>query len=371
MGFGSSLASVLPWSRLVLVHVPRTNTMETTKASGNPTNYMSNKTVLLRDCKRRTARAPHLQKFQKCLSNFLSKTLSIFCPKFCPTFLSKFGGGGGTPGPPPVWGVPTFLSKFGGGGVVPPGAPPPQFGGVPRGHPPVGGYPRGAPPPSWGGPPCEQTNWKHYLPVILRMRAVIMQLHVPFGRFYSEISNANGVSHWRSLFTFNLLQELEWGFESLTERTMQQKSSFFQIMKLFIDFWIKNVSITFNGSKSVVFKKWFFSTKVASVIQTRFQWLPNLYRTVVSVRYASKRWRAPMLIPVPLNGFTYSCFATKMDLHKFSLDTSKSSIADGLTSEQHGSWYRIFLSTCWNPVHGRNMRYFNKPQNSVGLTLPW
>ena len=40
-----------------------------------------------------------------------------------------------------------------------------------------------------------------------------------------------------------------------------------------------------------------------------------------------------MLIPAPLNGFTYSCFATKMDLHKFNLDTSKSSIADCLTSE--------------------------------------
>ena len=63
--------------------------------------------------------------------------------------------------------------------------------------------------------------------------------------------------------------------------------------------------------------------------------LRHLYLTIyyVSVRYASKRRRAPMLIPAPLNGFTYSCFATKMDLHKFSLDTSKSSIADCLTSE--------------------------------------
>ena len=98
--------------------------------------------------------------------------------------------GGGTPG-----GAPPQLEG------VPPGAPPPQFrgvppqleGGYPWGHPPswrgvplgppLGGYPRGAPqlggypwgrPPSWGGPPCEQTNWKHYLPVILRMRAVII-----------------------------------------------------------------------------------------------------------------------------------------------------------------------------------------------------
>ena len=102
-----------------------------------------NKTVLLRDRKRRTVRPrPHLQKFPKCLS--------IFCPKFCPTFCSNF--------------------FFGGGGRLPPGAPPP-----------VGGYPRGRPPsPSWGGPrgcpPCEQTNWKHYLPVILRMRAVNITL---------------------------------------------------------------------------------------------------------------------------------------------------------------------------------------------------
>ena len=43
-----------------------------------------NKTVLLRDHKRRTALAPHLQKFPKCLSNFLS----IFFVHFL------FGGGG-------------------------------------------------------------------------------------------------------------------------------------------------------------------------------------------------------------------------------------------------------------------------------------
>ena len=77
-----------------------------------------------------------------------------------------------------------------------------------------------------------------------------------------------------------------------------------------------------------------------------------------------------MLIPAPLNGFTYSCFATKMDLHKFSLDTSKSSIADCLTSETARLMVQDFLSTCWNPAHGRNGRYFNKPQNSVGVTLP-
>ena len=74
----------------------------------------NNKTVLLRDRKRRTARAPHLQKFPKCLSNFLSKilsiflskTLSIFGPKFCPTFLSKFGGGYPRAPPPQLGGLP-------------------------------------------------------------------------------------------------------------------------------------------------------------------------------------------------------------------------------------------------------------------------
>ena len=45
-----------------------------------------------------------------------------------------------------------FLSKFIWGGY--PWGRPPQLGGTP------------------GGTPCEQTNWKHYLPVILRMRAV-------------------------------------------------------------------------------------------------------------------------------------------------------------------------------------------------------
>ena len=124
----------------------------------------------------------------------------FFCPKFCPTFLSKFGGGvppgpplvGGIPrGCPPSWGVPPGAPPLswgvppGGapppvGGVPPGGAPPPVGGGgtpggaplswgVPPGCPPVGGNPRGRPP----GAPCEQTNWKDYLPVILRMRAVI------------------------------------------------------------------------------------------------------------------------------------------------------------------------------------------------------
>ena len=60
-------------------------------------------------------------------------------------------------------------------GVLP-GVPPSR--GVPLGWCPLqfGGYPWS--PPSWGDsrgtpPPCEQTNWKHYLPVIHRMRAVI------------------------------------------------------------------------------------------------------------------------------------------------------------------------------------------------------
>ena len=97
--------------------------------------FVQNKTVLLRDRKRRTACAPHLQKFPKCLSNF--------CPKFCPIFVQNFAH---------------FLSKILYNMFVqiylPP---PPSWGGTPGGRPP---------------PPCEQTNWKHYLPVILRMRAV-------------------------------------------------------------------------------------------------------------------------------------------------------------------------------------------------------
>ena len=140
------------------------------------TFLLLNKTVLLRDRKRRTTRAPppkvskmFVHFFVQNFVHFFVQTLSISCPKFCPTFLSKFIGGypGGAP---PVW--------------APPRAAPPQLGGYPRGRPPVGGY-GGAPPgpPSWGGTPggapppvgapCEQTNWKHYLPVILRMRAVI------------------------------------------------------------------------------------------------------------------------------------------------------------------------------------------------------
>ena len=70
------------------------------------------------------------------------------------------------PGAPPYWGVPWDARQLGGG--TPSGTP--QLG-VPLGVPPVWGrYSRGWPP----GPPCEQTNWKHYLSVILRMRAVKM-----------------------------------------------------------------------------------------------------------------------------------------------------------------------------------------------------
>ena len=215
-----------------------------------------NKTVLLRDRKRRTARAPPPPKVSKMFVQFCVQNvcpiLSIFCPKlcpfFCPFFCWKGGGyprgrppptpvgGGGTPGgapsspqlgggvppgapPPPVGGgVPPGAAPppVGGGGGTPGGAPPQLMGGYPRGRPPPpvrggtpggappvggggtpggappssggGGVPPGAPPPkleggtpggapppppSWGGgPPCGQTNWKHYLPVILRMRAV-------------------------------------------------------------------------------------------------------------------------------------------------------------------------------------------------------
>ena len=63
---------------------------------------------------------PHLQKFPKCLSNFLSKILSIFCPKFCPFFCPKL--------------CPFCLSIFCWGGT-PGGAPPPVGGGYPRGPP--------------------------------------------------------------------------------------------------------------------------------------------------------------------------------------------------------------------------------------------
>ena len=132
------------------------------------------KTVLLCDRKRRTARAPHRQKFPKCLSNF--------CPKCCPFFvqnfvhflsqilsniLSKFIGGVPPGAPPQLGGTPGAPPQLGGS--------PPSWGGYPQGRPPpLGGrgYPRGRPPPPVGGAPCEQTNWKHYLPVILRMRAV-------------------------------------------------------------------------------------------------------------------------------------------------------------------------------------------------------
>ena len=95
--------------------------------------------------------------------------------------------GGGYPRgrpPPPSWGgVPQGAPPPVGGGGTPGGRPPP-VGGVPPGAPPqLGEYPPGAPPPpqlGGGGPPCGQTNWKHYLPVILRMRAVINNGYILF-----------------------------------------------------------------------------------------------------------------------------------------------------------------------------------------------
>ena len=137
-------------------------------SSSPETRY--NKTVLLRDRKRRTARAPPTPKVSKMLVqfyvqnfvHFLSKTLSIFCPKFYPTFLSKFGGV--PPGPPPVGGTPGGAPPVGGVGVTPgappqlggsPGGAPPILGGTPGGTPPVGGTP-GVPPHvggyPWGAP---------------------------------------------------------------------------------------------------------------------------------------------------------------------------------------------------------------------------
>ena len=121
---------------------------------------------------------PHLQKFPK----YLSKMLSIFCPKLCPFFLSIFCWGGYPRGRPPVGGYPQGRPPSWGypwgrplpvGGGTPGGAPPPslgiprgcppQLGGTPGGTPPVGGVPRGRPPfgdtpggapppPSWGDP---------------------------------------------------------------------------------------------------------------------------------------------------------------------------------------------------------------------------
>ena len=115
----------------------------------------SNKTVLLRDRKRRTARAPHLQKFPKCLFNFLSKILSIFCPKLCPFFVPNFVQHFG----PNLGGVPLgedklktlpYITSW---GSTP--RSPPSWGVTPGGAPPVGGYPWGAPPSwvGWGGVP--------------------------------------------------------------------------------------------------------------------------------------------------------------------------------------------------------------------------
>ena len=182
-------------------------------------NTLLNKTVLLRDRKRRTARTPTSKSFQNVQNfvHFLSKTLSIFCPKFCQTFVSKFIGGGtpgappqlgGTPGhPPPVGGYPGGAPPVGGypWGLPPswrgtPRPPPvggtprgaPQFRGCPKGRPPSWGVPPGAPRPVWGvplgAPPCEQTNWKHYLPVILRMRAVIkLRVLLPLGFYWHVV----------------------------------------------------------------------------------------------------------------------------------------------------------------------------------------
>ena len=147
-----------------------------------------NKTVLLRDRKRRTARAPPTPKVSKMLVQF-------FVQKFWPFFVQNFvhflsqilsnifvqiWGGvppgappqlGGLPpgahppvrgvptGVPPSWGVPRGRPPVGGvpTGVPPqlggyPGAPP-SWGGTPGGTPPVGGGTPGAPPPSWGGAP--------------------------------------------------------------------------------------------------------------------------------------------------------------------------------------------------------------------------
>ena len=144
-----------------------------------------NKTVLLRD---RLHPPPHLQKFPKFLSNFLSNI-----------FVHIWEVPLGAPPPPVQGGMPGVPPHSGGTPEAPPSS-----GGYPSGHPPssrFGGLTLtqtltwgpldldpdpdlGAPyldlgasrpwPRPWpGGPPCEQTNWKHYLPVILRTRAVI------------------------------------------------------------------------------------------------------------------------------------------------------------------------------------------------------
>ena len=154
--------------------------------------FYGNKTVLLRDRKRRTGpRPPPTSKsFPKCLSIFCPKfcpffvqnVCPIFCPKFCPFFVQHFcpnlflgepppqlGGGGYPRGRPPSWGYPCWHPPpvvqiyFGGypqGRLTPapqlgegtPGGTPP-VGGVPLGAPQLGGTPGGAPPPpSWGVP---------------------------------------------------------------------------------------------------------------------------------------------------------------------------------------------------------------------------
>ena len=139
-----------------------------------------------------------------------SKSFQNFCPNFCPHL-------GGTP-PPSSEGIPL-------------GAPPSSWFGVPPGMPtdpdpdldqgPPGldlggpqtltrtltwGPPRHWPRP-WPGGPCELTNWKHYLPVILRMRAVMIgHAHIPRSVVFSNWilmctckGLASRISHWKSI----------------------------------------------------------------------------------------------------------------------------------------------------------------------------
>ena len=129
--------------------------------------YTNNKTVLLRDSKRRTARAPPTSKsFQNVCPFLCPKFCPFFVQNFCPFFVQIYFGGGVTPGcAPQVGGYPRRLLPSRRG--VPPGAPPPtggypwapSWGGVPRGPLPQLGVPPGGPPswgvplgaPSWGG----------------------------------------------------------------------------------------------------------------------------------------------------------------------------------------------------------------------------
>ena len=141
---------------------------------------MENKTVLLRECKRRTACAPAFRSFQnvcpKCLFNFLSKIQSNYLSKFgpphkfkgvplgCPPSSGEYPKGHpqvheGTPGVPHKfrrgypWGCP--ISSGGtpqSSGGISRGAPQVQ-GGTPGCPPQVQGIPQGAPPPSSGDTP--------------------------------------------------------------------------------------------------------------------------------------------------------------------------------------------------------------------------